>query len=547
MFAIANMALAITSYVSAAAAGVASHIAYFNKGEHHLYVTLYIKLFLAAVATGAASLHYLQPQPWTQALPTTSQLAGTYLIGLYSSLLIYRVFLHPLCRFPGPLGARISTVWLSTQLNHNLWHKLQEYHNRYGLFVRTGSSDLSISHPKAVEAIYSASSPCTKAAWYDFTHPGIALQNMRDPAEHAARRKVWALAFSDKLLRGYEQRVRIYRQLLVEQLTGMRGQPVNATKWTNLYSFDVMGTLTFNESFGSLERGEDHWAIRLLNDTMGNIGLFVPIWLFLGLMSIPGLSNGWWRFLDFCGQKLLYRLKNKPDIPDVSSVLISHLKGTEPTPTEQMLLDGDARLIVVAGSDTTACTLACVFYELVRHPEEVEKLRAELTPYLDETEPNGEFLHSKIAGLNHLNGVISEALRLYPPVPGALQRKTPPEGIMIDDVFIPGNMTVSCPQYVIGRSPLCYERPDEFIPERWYKYPEMIKDKTVFAPFTLGPYNCIGKPLAMLNLRTTVARMVMEFDMRLAPGEDGKKFLGEAQDNFVLYMGELRLVFEPRK
>lgn len=102
-------------------------------------------------------------------------------------------------------------------------------------------------------------------------------------------------------------------------------------------------------------------------------------------------------------------------------------------------------------SDTTACTLACVFYELVRHPEEVKKLRAELTPYLDANDPNGELLHSDIANLNHLNGVINEALRLYPPVPGALQRKTPPEGIMIDEVFIPGDMTVYCPMYVMAR------------------------------------------------------------------------------------------------
>lgn len=51
----------------------------------------------------------------------------------------------------------------------------------------------------------------------------------------------------------------------------------------------------------------------------------------------------------------------------------------------------------------------------------------------------------------------------------------------------------------------------------------------------------------MLNLRTTVARMVMAFDMAFAPGEDGRKFIEEAQDNFVMYMGELKMVFTPTK
>ncbi|KAL5359064.1 cytochrome P450 [Aspergillus floccosus] len=537
------MPLSYTLYISAAA-GIASHIAYFNKGEHHLHVLLYLKLFLTTIAATAATLHYTQSQPWAYALSTTTRLAAAYLTGLYTSLLIYRLLLHPLRHFPGPIGARVSSTYLPTQLNRDLYKKLHTYHEHYGPFVRYGSSDLSIAHPAAVQALYSASSPCTKAAYYDFTHPGLALQNMRDPAEHAARRRVWARAFSDPLLRGYEARVREYQQRLVERLADMRGQAVDARKWVNLYSFDVMGALTFGEGFGCLERGEPHWAIRMLDATMRQIGLFVPIWVMLGMNAVPGLSKDWWGFLEFCGKMLVHRVKNKPAIPDVSSALIAHLEGRDPTPTDQLLLDGDARLVVVAGSDTTACTLVTIFYELVRHPEEVDKLRAELAPFRD---VNGEFLHSSIANLDHLNGVINEALRLYPPVPGAIQRKTPPEGIMIDDVFIPGGMTVSSPQYVASRSPLCYERPDEFIPERWYKHPELIKDKTVFAPFTIGPYSCIGKPLAMLNLRTTLARLVMEFDVRFAPGEDGRKFLDDAQDNFVLYMGELNLVFEPRR
>ena len=54
--------------------------------------------------------------------------------------------------------------------------------------------------------------------------------------------------------------------------------------------------------------------------------------------------------------------------------------------------------------------------------------------------------------LGHLNGVINEALRLHPPLPSALQRLTPPEGLQIGDTYIPGNVTVWCPQYAIGRS-----------------------------------------------------------------------------------------------
>jgi hypothetical protein len=49
-----------------------------------------------------------------------------------------------------------------------------------------------------------------------------------------------------------------------------------------------------------------------------------------------------------------------------------------------------------------------------------------------------------------------------------------------------------------------------------------------------------------MNIRTTLARLIMEFDVALAPGEDGPRFWGEAKDNFVFYFGELKMVFTRR-
>ena len=88
--------------------------------------------------------------------------------------------------------------------------------------------------------------------------------------------------------------------------------------------------------------------------------------------------------------------------------------------------------------------------ELARHPEHIAKLRDELAAYMPD--PTANVLNQTIANLDHLNGIIYECLRLYPPVPTALQRLTPPEGVEIEGTHIPGNMTVWCPQYAIGRS-----------------------------------------------------------------------------------------------
>ncbi|KAL5335743.1 cytochrome P450 [Aspergillus crustosus] len=540
----------LSTYIGSALAGIFSHVAYFNKGEHHLHGFVYLRLLLLAFITGTATLTYTQETPWPTALSTISTIILTSLVGLYTSLITYRLLLHPLNSFPGPISARLSAAYIALHLKNNNQHEVVlNLHRKYGAFVRLGSSDLSTINPKAIDIIYGPNSRCPKGEAYDMSHPEVSLQLMRDPVKHHARRRVWSGAFSDQMLRGYEQRIRMYREKLTAHLSSVSGEPVDIRKWFNLYSFDVMGDLSFGAGFGSLERGEEHWAIRLLNSFVDPVGLILPTWAFVLLAATPGLSGDFWKFPEFCKERILERFKQNPEIPDLSSSLFAPLKGkdiSEISTDEQTLIYGDARAIVIAGSDTTSGALSAIFFELVRHPQEIQKLRAELAPYANTTTGHGEFLHSDIAHLDHLNGVINEVLRLYPAVPTNLQRKTPPEGIVIDGVYIPGETHIYVPLYTLGRSELAYFNPEEFIPERWYSQPELIKDKAAFMPFSAGEFNCIGRPLALLNLRTTVARLIMEFDVAFAPGEDGKRFLADAKDNFVLYLGGLELVFTKR-
>lgn len=50
-----------------------------------------------------------------------------------------------------------------------------------------------------------------------------------------------------------------------------------------------------------------------------------------------------------------------------------------------------------------------------------------------------------------------------------------------------------------------------------------------------------------MNLRVTLSQLIMEFDVQFAPGEDGKQFLADAKDNFVMYFGKLELAFTRRE
>jgi cytochrome P450 len=99
-----------------------------------------------------------------------------------------------------------------------------------------------------------------------------------------------------------------------------------------------------------------------------------------------------------------------------------------------------------------------------------------------------------------------------------------------------------------------YPSPTLFQPTRWSNStptstqtsPTLLR-KEAFAPFSTGPFGCIGKQLAYMQLRTLTARILLEFDLNFAPGEDGRRVLEETKDHFTVDVGGLELVFTPLK
>jgi len=62
-----------------------------------------------------------------------------------------------------------------------------------------------------------------------------------------------------------------------------------------------------------------------------------------------------------------------------------------------------------------------------------------------------------------------------------------------------------------------------------------------------GPYGCVGKQLALMELRNVIARIVTEFDVRFAPREDGTALLEKSTDTFTIALAPLMLIFTKRE
>jgi len=277
---------------------------------------------------------------------------------------------------------------------------------------------------------------------------------------------------------------------------------------------------------------------------MAPLGFINPLpWsipIFQALPQPAGID----KWITFCDKQIEARKKYVPEKPDIMSWLIeAENEHTDPIVSDPRWLWGDTRLVVVAGSDTSSSALTHVFYHLAKERGVVSKLREELAAFYT---PGSEAGMRDFQEAKYLNGVINETLRLHPPVPSGLLRQTPPEGIMFGGTFIPGGVTVSVPTWSMGRLESCYERAEEFLPERWGENPELMHNKLAFVPFSSGTYSCIGKQLALMELRIVTTRIVTQFDIAFAPGEDGSDLEEKTKDVFTLEVAPLRLVFTPR-
>lgn len=96
----------------------------------------------------------------------------------------------------------------------------------------------------------------------------------------------------------------------------------------------------------------------------------------------------------------------------------------------------------------------------------------------------------------YINAVLSEALRLYPPAADSLFRLVPAQGGIVAGEFVPPHTSVTMNLFAAFRSPLNFQRPDEYIPERWLKVCPLefrSDNRSVLQQFSVGPRNCLGK------------------------------------------------------
>ena len=180
-------------------------------------------------------------------------------------------------------------------------------------------------------------------------------------------------------------------------------------------------------------------------------------------------------------------------------------------------------LILLAGHGTTSATLASAVYSLATNSHVQERVREEIRNALANS-TSGQLDYDTLNNLPYLDAVISETLRMYPPL--AFHERQCSEDYVLNantpqlanrQIKIPRGTGIFVPIWAIHHMEEYYPEPTKFKPERFL--PEN-KDELVpytFLAFVAGPRNCVGMRFALLELKLALASLIEKYEIKQTP------------------------------
>ncbi|KAK1757808.1 isotrichodermin C-15 hydroxylase [Echria macrotheca] len=460
---------------------------------------------------------------------------------------IYNLYFHPLRHFPGPLLHRASPIpWAVEHVLGIEPFATQRRHDKYGPVIRIAPNHLAFTDPAAWKDIYgtlvghkSGQREMEKGRAFVRALDDVARSIFNaDRDEHRRVRGALSHGFSDSSLRSQEHIIRRYTDQLLQRMHKLCASgPMNIEAWYNWTTFDITGDLIFGQTFGCLAGSEYHPWIAYIFGTL-RVGSWMTVLSYLGM---HGLVQAIYRYASRVGMADLKnmqaytetmmrsRLAEKRD-DDLFEGLLKHQDEWDMSFEK---LCSNAFILVLGGSETTATTLSGATYMLATHPDKLEKLKTEVRGAFKSVD---EINMASVNKLSYMLAVLTEALRLYPPVSSGLCRVVPPGGANIAGRWVAGGTYVEVQHWSINHSSDHWADPWEFKPERFLRSEDSSAKSgdviEALQPFSAGPRNCIGRNLAYAEMRLILARIIYDFDIKLA--DDSQNWI-EKQKAYILW------------
>jgi cytochrome P450 family 135 len=398
---------------------------------------------------------------------------------------------------PGPDWSLPRTTW-------RWWNEplrtLEECRARYGdmftIRLPHEGTWVFVSDPEAVKQVFTGDPNLLHAGAANIVLlPVLGEQSvlLLDEPEHMAQRKLMLPPFHGK-------RMQAYREVMAEAaareiVRWPTDAPVRMRPRMQAVTLEVILRAVFGIEEGERLvrlRGQLRSTLNLLSNPRR--ALFMVV---LGpdrLRRFPPFR----RKLDRVDRLLFEEISSRrgaADLAERDDILSLLLQATheDGRPMSDRELRDELMTLLVAGHETTATGLSWAIELLARHPEELERLEA------DVAEGDGAYL----------DAVIKETLRLRPVISLVLRKLVEP--MEIGGRLLPAGVSVAPSIYLMHRRPDIYPEPERFRPERFLEQPA---GTYTWIPFGGGVRRCLGGAFAEFEMQVVLRQLVSRRSLR---------------------------------
>lgn len=330
---------------------------------------------------------------------------------------------------------------------------------------------------------------------------GDSLLSSPENADWKLHRKLVAASFQQSLLHTVHE---LCLQMLDEKVfpswkEGLKD--FELSEWSSRLALDLIGQIAFSYAFGGLDHDPHslYETYHTITVTLSKRTRSLPWMAYLPTSENRKFRKASKRLNDTV-QKVIRRRQQEKEQPND---LLGHLLKSGMSSKH---LFGNVRMMLFAGHDTTATVLTMALWHLGQNPDIQTRLQDEI----DQAYQNGNPSQKDLAKLRLLDGVVKEALRMH--APAGVARTNTHEIVLQKSEsgpvhrLPPGTGIYYFPAWTQTVDDL-WEHPHTFQPERSHIGP-------AYAPFSVGSRNCVGQPVALVEVRALLAHLLRNYTVK---------------------------------
>ncbi|XP_050439571.1 probable cytochrome P450 6a14 [Adelges cooleyi] len=290
------------------------------------------------------------------------------------------------------------------------------------------------------------------------------------------------------------------------------------------YSTDVIGTCAFGLQLNAIvdkdspfrKAGKAVFTVSL-RSVVKDLATFISpsFRKLLKIADVPPEATDF--FESSFNQTMDYRTKNNIVRNDLVQCLMQArqdliINKLEPSVNyRETDIAANAFLMFVAGFETVSTTMSYCLYELALKKHIQDRVRNEILTA--KSKHNGEFSNEFLTELSYLEMVISETLRMYPPLSIIIREASESYKVPGEDLVIEKGTKIAIPAYSLHMDPMYYPDPITFNPERFTPEEKSKRPSGVYMPFGEGPRICLGKRFAEMEMKLALSKLLTMYQI----------------------------------